>query len=81
MTTFTLNLSPELRQFVANEARAGQFDGPEGYIEALIARAKDGKARLTELLIEGMESGEPIALDDVEWSRIRRDVQQRLAHG
>lgn len=81
MSTVNLNLSEELHQFVSGQAEAGQFDGPEEYIAALIERAKNGKEKLEALLIEGLESGDPIPLDADEWSRIRRDVEQRHADG
>jgi antitoxin ParD1/3/4 len=79
MTTVSLKLTEELQQFVNTQAEAGQFDGPARYIEALIERAKNGKANLEALLIEGLDSGDPVPLDAGEWSRIRRDVQQRLS--
>ena len=81
MTTVNLDLPEELQQFVNGQAEAGRFDGPAAYIQALIERAKNGKERLEALLIEGLESGDPIRLDADEWSRIRRDVEQRLSNG
>ena len=81
MSTVNLNLSEELRQFVDGQAEAGRFDGPAEYIEALIARAKNGNDKLEALLIEGLDSGDPIPLDADEWGRIRRDVEQRLSNG
>ncbi len=81
MTTLNLNLSEELQQFVNTQAEAGQFDGAEAYVEALIERAKHGKEKLESLLIEGLDSGDPIPLDRDEWSRIRADVEQRLSNG
>lgn len=81
MSTVNLNLSEELQQFVNGQAEAGRFEGPAGYIEALIERAKNGNAKLEALLIEGLDSGDPIRLDADEWRRIRRDVEQRLSNG
>jgi antitoxin ParD1/3/4 len=81
MTTLNLNLSEELQQFVNGQAEAGKFDGAAAYVEALIERAKNGKEKLEALLIEGLDSGEPIPLVADEWTRIRRDVEQRLANG
>ena len=80
MTTVNLNLSEELQQFVNGQAEAGRFDGPAEYIEALIERAKNGKEKLEALLIEGLDSGDPIPLDVEEWTRIRQDVEQRISN-
>ena len=81
MATVNLKLSEELQAFVNSQVEAGRFDGASGYIEALIARAKNGKENLEALLIEGLDSGDPIPLDADEWTRIRHDVEQRISNG
>jgi antitoxin ParD1/3/4 len=80
MATVNLNLSEELQQFVNSQVETGKFDGAGGYIKALIARAKDGKDRLDALLIEGLDSGDPMPLDADEWARIRKEVEQRISN-
>jgi len=79
MTTLNITLSNELRDFVDDQARAGRFDGPAGYVQALIEQAKNGRDHLESLLIEGLDSGDPITLDGEEWARIHEDVQQRMS--
>jgi antitoxin ParD1/3/4 len=81
MVSVHLNLSEELEQFVNGQAEAGAFDGAGAYIEALIERARKGKEYLEALLIEGLDSGDPIPLDDEEWNRIRSEVKDRLSNG
>jgi antitoxin ParD1/3/4 len=81
MASVKLNLPEELQEFVDAQVEVGQFDGPGEYIEALIARAKKGKEKLEALLIEGLESGDPIPLDADEWSRIRSEVTERSTNG
>ena len=79
MTTVSLNLPEDLQEFVNGQADAGQYHGPADYIQALIERAKNGKDKLEALLIEGLDSVDPIPLDAEEWTRIRRDVEQQLS--
>lgn len=81
MTPLHLNLSEELQLFVDGQVEVGQFDGPAKYIETLIERAHKGKEKLEALLIEGLDSGDPIPLDADEWSSIREDVARRLSNG
>jgi antitoxin ParD1/3/4 len=78
MNTVHLHLSADLEQFVARQAKAGDFSGPAAYIEALLERQKREHEELDSLLTEGLNSGEPIGLDAAEWSRIRAEVEQRL---
>jgi antitoxin ParD1/3/4 len=81
MANVNLNLPEELQQFVNGQVDVGKFEGVSSYIEALIARAKEGKEKLEALLIEGLDSGEPIPLDPNEWKRIRSEVSGRLSNG
>lgn len=81
MADVNLNLPEELEQFVNGQVEAGAFEGASAYIEALIARAKKGKDQLESLLIDGLDSGDPIPLDSDEWSRIRGEVTERLSSG
>ena len=81
MADVNLNLPEDLQQFVNGQVEAGEFEGASAYIEALIARAKKGKDLLESLLVEGLDSGEPIALDADEWNRIRGEVTERLSNG
>ena len=62
MSTVNLNLPEDLQQFVNGQAEAGKFEGPAEYIQALIERAKKGTDKLDAILIEGLDSGAPIAL-------------------
>ena len=81
MANVNLHLPDELHQFVNGQVEAGEFDGASAYIESLIARAKQGKETLEALLIEGLDSGDPIPLDGDEWRRIRSEVTERLSDG
>ncbi len=81
MASVNLNLPEELQQFVNGQVEAGEFEGASAYIEALIARAKKGKDQLEALLIEGLDSGDPIPLDPDEWNQIRGEVRERLSNG
>lgn len=81
MASVNVHLSKELQQFVEEQVEVGDFGGADEYIEALIARAKKGKERVETLLIEGLDSGDPIPLDAGEWNRIRDEVHGRLCDG
>jgi antitoxin ParD1/3/4 len=81
MTTIHLNLSDAQQQFLQGEMQAGHFTDPAAYIESLIERARKGKQRLESMLIEGLNSGDAIPLDEAEWNRIRGEVHRRLANG
>jgi antitoxin ParD1/3/4 len=81
VTTVTVNLSDDLRQFVVDQTQAGRYSDPAAYIQALIERAKAGSAKIAELLDEGLDSGDPIPLDAEVWRRIRAEVEMRRTNG
>jgi antitoxin ParD1/3/4 len=78
MASVNINLSDDLQQFVLVQTQVGQFHEPSDYIESLIAQAKQNKDSLESLLEEGLDSGEPIVLDAVEWKSIRDEFSGRV---
>jgi len=81
MTRIDFELAPDLAQFVDQQVATGRFDAPAAYIKSLLKRAKQGNERLESLLIEGLDSGDTIPLNQQEWERIREDVAERLSDG
>jgi antitoxin ParD1/3/4 len=81
VTTVTLNLSDDLQQFVADQTQAGSYSDPAAYIQTLIQRAKAGKAKIAELLDEGLDSGDALPLNADAWKRIRAEVEKRRSNG
>lgn len=43
-------------------------------------RLVNDRDQLAALLVQGLDSGDPIPLDANEWSRIREDVARRLSN-
>lgn len=78
MTEITLNLTEDLQHFVEDQVDDGGYGNASEYIARLLIREKEGKQRLESLLIEGLDSGEVMPLDDDEWNKIRSEVHSRL---
>ncbi len=78
MAEITVILPEDLKQFVDGQIDVGGYGDASEYIGKLLIRAKDGKQRLESLLIEGLDSGDPIRLDDDQWNKIRSEVHDRL---
>ena len=78
MAEIMVNLPEDLKHFVDGQIDVGGYGDASEYIGKLLVREKDGKQRLDSLLIEGLDSGDPIPLDDDQWNRIRSEVHDRL---
>ena len=78
MAEITVHLTEDLKQFVDGQVDGGGYGNASEYIGRLVARAKEGNQRLESLLIEGLDSGKPVPLDDTEWNKVRCEVEERL---
>ena len=73
MATITLNLPDDAMPRVRQEATAGGFATPEDYLRSVIAdelRRRD-QERLEAVLVERLDSGQPVEMDDADFRRIR----------
>jgi antitoxin ParD1/3/4 len=92
MTTFTITLPDPLGDFVNDRVAQGDFASPSDFIASIVgqAHAESSEAkkwmdnlspaaqeRLEAMLIEGLESGPPIRVDDEFWRDLKEKVQRR----
>jgi antitoxin ParD1/3/4 len=80
MTTVTVTLPESLSEFVARQVSEGGHASPEEFIRHLIL--EDQKRRVRErvdaLLLEGINSGEPIPATPEYWEEKRRRLHERF---
>ena len=83
MTQFQVSLSDDAAQFVEQQVATGKFASPgEVLVDALEkARIKAAQDKLTELIREGMESGEGYEVNDEYWAdfdrRLKTEIERR----
>jgi antitoxin ParD1/3/4 len=80
MPTIALNVSDETLPRLRQEAAARGFAGPEEYLASLLAedlRRRD-QERLESILVERLESGQSVEMDDADFQRIRDQVAARI---
>jgi antitoxin ParD1/3/4 len=78
MTTMNVSLPESLRTFAEERARS-RYSSASEYIRELIRRDQQGaaKEKLEELLIKGLESGEPIVVTEEYWEKKRQELASR----
>ncbi len=76
MTTLNISLPDSMRAFIDEQIAQGGYSTASEYIRDLIRQAQKQAAqeKLDSLLIEGLESGEPIEVTDEWW----QEKQERL---
>jgi len=80
MDSLTVSIPGSLRRFVEEQAARAGFDTPDAYVASLLddQRKRAAKARLEELLMEGLNSGPPIEVDDAFWEEKLRRYDERF---
>jgi antitoxin ParD1/3/4 len=80
MTTLNISLPDDLRAFIDEEIAKGGYSTASEYIRHLIrqARKQAEQERLEALLLEGLESGEPIEVNDDWWEEKRAQLMRKL---
>ena len=76
MATMNIALPENLKEFVDAQVQAGGYSTSSEYIRELIREDQKKKLeqRLASLLLEGLESGEPILADEAYWEMKRRKL-------
>jgi antitoxin ParD1/3/4 len=80
MTQLSITLTDEARDFVERTAKARGLRTPSEFIEELVERERS-RRNLDQLLLDGLDSGEPIAVTDEWWERKRTELSRRIAGG
>lgn len=80
MTTLNISLPDSMRAFVEEQIAKGGYSTASEYIRHLIRQEqeKEAQKRLEALLIEGLDSGNPIEITDEWWENKRTELAKRL---
>jgi antitoxin ParD1/3/4 len=75
-----ISLPEELKEFAEEQTKHG-FSTPSEYVRELIRedRKRKAKEKLEALLLEGLNSGDPIRVDAEFWTDLRQEAVARLA--
>lgn len=75
MTTMSISLPDQMRDFIEAQARKQGFESVSDYLRALILEVQTREARqaLDAKLKEGLESGPAADLTSDEWEAIERE--------
>jgi antitoxin ParD1/3/4 len=79
-TTLNVSLPEPLKDYVQERVSEGIFSNPSDYVRSLIRddMRQSAQRRLETLLLEGLNSGDPVPLDAAEWESIRQEAKKRI---
>jgi antitoxin ParD1/3/4 len=81
METMNIALPESMKHFVQERVTAGGYSSVSEYVRDLIRADQKRKVeeRIDTLLLEGMESGQPIPVTEEYWDEKKRKLTERLA--
>ena len=81
MTTMNISLPDDMKTFVDNQITKGGFSTVSEYVRDLIRqdRKRAAEAKLEALLLEGINSGDPIEVTPQFWKELREKAERRLS--
>jgi antitoxin ParD1/3/4 len=80
MTSMNVSLPEELKEYVEAQTKRG-YSTPSEYVRELIRsdQKQRAKQKLDELLLEGLDSGDPMPVDDPFWDELKQQARAKLA--
>ena len=75
-----ISLPEELKEYVEEQAKGG-YSTPSDFVRDLIRQDRKRRAndRLEQLLLEGLDSGEPIPAGNAFWNKLKDDALAQIA--
>ncbi len=75
-----ISLPTPLKAFVDEQVAGGSYSSTSEYVRELLRQAQRRQAeeRLEQLLLEGLESGEPVDMTRQDWENIRSEALARF---
>ena len=79
MTSMNVSLPEELKRFAEAQTKRG-YSTPSEYVRELIRedRKRKAKEKLDALLLEGLNSGDPIRVDAKFWTNLKQEALAKL---
>ena len=80
MTSMNISLPQELKKYIARRTKAG-YSTPSEYVRELVRLDRErhaAKERLDALLLEGLDSGEPLPATPAFWNELKREALAKL---
>ena len=80
MTSLNVSLPKTLKKYVEAQVKEGGYSTPSEYVRALVREDQKSKAeeKLETMLLEGLNSGQPLEVTPEFWKERRRELLKRL---
>ena len=83
MASLNISLPQSLKDFVEHRVKEVGCSTPSEYLRTLVRedRKRRAQEKLEALLLEGLNSGEPVEVNEGFWKEMRQELAKRYRHG
>ena len=75
----TIEISDSLRDWIEFQTQVGGHKDSADFVEKLLRKQQQARQRIDDALREGLNSGEPVEVDDAYWAERYRKLDLVLA--
>ena len=78
MAQLNISIPGNIETWINEQVRSGHYTTASDYLCNLVQADQEARQRLDGLLLEGLNSGEPVTPDDHYWADKKRNLKGRL---
>jgi antitoxin ParD1/3/4 len=80
MTSLNISLPRAMKEYIETQVQEGTFSTPSEYMRALVCedQKRHQEKKLESLLLESLESGEPVDITPEFWEQRRQALMKRM---
>lgn len=77
MANISASVPERLKEWIESQIAAGMYTSTSDYLRDLIRADQSRRQQLDQLLLDGLNSGKPVAADDAYWARKEAALKKR----
>jgi len=80
-TNMSISLPDQMKESIQEVTKKGSYSTPSEYIRDLVREdlKRRDQEKLEQMLLEGLDSGTPIAMTPQRYEELRKDLRARIA--
>jgi antitoxin ParD1/3/4 len=78
MATLNISIPDTMKDWINQQISAGQYTSASDYLRDLVRSDQRAKQSIDELLLEGLNSGEPITPGEDYWKNKKNNLKTKM---
>lgn len=78
MATLNISIPDHMKKWITEQINSGHYTSASDYLRDLVRGDQRIKLSTDDLLLQGLNSGEPITPDDEYWEQKKRNLKKKM---